>query len=70
MNDRNIDRILDLVTDDVVFMPPNALSIIGRTALEQTYREFFAKLEVDQTFAPEEIQVGGDWAFARATRHR
>ena len=27
------------------------------------YRSFFAQFSVGQTFAPEEIQVGGDWAF-------
>ena len=61
----DVDRLLDLVTDDVVFMPHNAPSIAGRAAVEQAYRAVFAAFEVEQTFAPEEIQVGGDWAFVR-----
>ena len=61
----DVDGLLDLVTDDVVFMPANAPSIVGRAAVEQTYRAVFAAFEVEQTFAPEEIQVGGDWAFVR-----
>ena len=64
---RDVDRLLHLVTDDVVFMPANAPSIVGRAAVEQAYRAFFAAFEVEQTFAPEEIQVGGDWAFVRGT---
>ena len=64
---KDIDRLLDLVTDDVVFMPANAPSLVGRSALGQTYRAFLAGFEVHQTFAPEEIQVGGDWAFVRGT---
>ena len=63
----DVDRLLDLVTDDVVFMPANAPSIVGRAAVAQAYRATFAAFEVDQTFAPEEIQVGGDWAFVRGT---
>jgi len=63
----DVDRLLDLVTDDVIFMPHNAPSIVGRTAVEQSYRAVFAGFEVDQTLAPEEIQVGGDWAFVRGT---
>ena len=63
----DVDRLLDLLTDDVVFMPHNAPSIVGRSAVEQTYRAVFAAFEVEQTFVPEEIQVGGDWAFVRGT---
>ena len=63
----DVDRLLDLVTDDVVFMPHDAPSIVGRAAVEQAYRAVFAAFEVEQTFAPEEIQVGGDWAFVRGT---
>ena len=63
----DVDRLLDLVTDDVVFLPHNAPSIVGRAAVEQSYRAVFAAFEVEQTFAPEEIQVGGDWAFVRGT---
>ena len=63
----DVDRLLDLVTDDAVFMPHNAPSIVGRAAVEQAYRAVFAAFEVDQTFAPEEIQVGGGWAFVRGT---
>ena len=63
----DVDRLLGLVTDDVVFMPHNAPSIVGQAAVEQTYRAVFAAFEIDQTFVPEEIQVGGDWAFVRGT---
>jgi uncharacterized protein (TIGR02246 family) len=63
----DIRRLLALVTDDIVFMPPSAPSIVGKRALEDVYRAFFARYAVKQTFAPEEIQVSGDWAFARGT---
>ena len=53
----DVDRLLDLVTDDAVFMPHNAPSIVGRAAVEQAYRAVFAAFEVDQTFAPEERRL-------------
>lgn len=62
---RDLDRILSLVTDDVVFMPPGAPAIEGKRALEETYRAFFARYSIKQTFAPEEIKISGDWAFTR-----
>ena len=66
---KDIDRLLDLVTDDVVFMPANAPSLVGRSALGQTYRAFLAGFEVHQTFAPEEIQVGGDCGVRSRNGH-
>ena len=65
MKHSDIDRLLELVTEDAVFMPPNAPSIVGRPALAQAYRVVFAMFQVEQTFAPEAIQVGGGWAFVR-----
>lgn len=62
---KDIGRILALITDDVVFMPPGAPSIVGKKAVEETYRALFMRYSIQQTFAPEEIQVGADWAFAR-----
>ena len=38
---RDVDRHLELVTDDVVFMPANAPAVVGRAALEQAYRAIF-----------------------------
>ena len=62
---RDLDCILSLVTDDVVFMPHGSPSIVGKEALRETYRAFFERYSIQQTLAPEEIEIGGDWAFAR-----
>ena len=64
---KDVDLLLELVTDDVVFMPGNAPSVVGRAALKQAYGAMFAGFEFEQSFAPEEIQVGGNWAFVRGT---
>lgn len=62
---RNLDRILNLVTDDIVLMPHGSPSIVGKQALRETYIGLFSRYSIKQTFAPEEIEVAGDWAFAR-----
>jgi uncharacterized protein (TIGR02246 family) len=62
---RDLDRILSLVTEDVVFLPHGSASIAGKQAVRETYRALFARYSIQQTFAPEEIQIGGDWAFTR-----
>jgi uncharacterized protein (TIGR02246 family) len=65
MRGRDIARLLSLVTDDVIFMPANMPSVEGKKAVAAMFRDFFDNFSVDQEFAPEEIQVGGDWAFIR-----
>lgn len=64
---KDLDRLLNLVTDDVVFMPHGAPSIVGKQALRETYLALFARYSIKQTFAPEEIEIGRDWAFARGS---
>lgn len=61
---KDIDRILDLITEDVVFMPANSPSVSGKAAVREIYQDFLAKFSVEQTFHPQEIPVAGDWAFS------
>jgi uncharacterized protein (TIGR02246 family) len=62
---QDVNALLDMVTDDVLFMPPNMPTVQGKAAVAEMFRIFFATSTVDQTFNPEEIQIGRDWAFAR-----
>jgi uncharacterized protein (TIGR02246 family) len=61
---KDIDRLLTLVTDDVVFLPPTGPPIKGKEAVRDLYQLLFAQLDVMQSAKNEEIQVIGDWAFA------
>ena len=64
----DVERLLALVTDDVIFLPPNAPEIRGKPAVEGVYRMFFAQFgSVEQTPSIDEIQVVGDWAFSWGT---
>jgi uncharacterized protein (TIGR02246 family) len=65
MRRQDVSALLELVTNDVLFMPPNMPSVRGKAAVAEMFRVFFSNSTVDQTFNPEEIQIGGNWAFAR-----
>ena len=61
---KNIGRLLSLVTDDVVFLPPVGPPIKGKTAVGDLYRSLFAQFDLEQTASADEIEVNGDWAFS------
>jgi uncharacterized protein (TIGR02246 family) len=62
---RNVDRILQLATDDVVAMHPNGRTTKGKQELAADFRRFFAEFEVDQKAVSEETVISGEWAFDR-----
>jgi uncharacterized protein (TIGR02246 family) len=61
---RDIDRLLGLVTDDVVFLPSSGPPIRGKEAVGDLYRSLFSQFDVEQSASIEEVEVGGDWAFS------
>jgi uncharacterized protein (TIGR02246 family) len=64
---KDIDRLLSLVTDDVVFLPPSWPPIKGKQAVGELYRSLFTQFDVDQAAVIEEIELTGEWAFSWGT---
>src|SRR5580704_7635086 len=65
---KDIHAILELVTDDVVFLPSSLPPIKGKDEVEKMYRAFFPLYrEVIQEAVIEEVRVAGDWAFRWGT---
>jgi len=66
-NAGDIDKIMSLVTDDCVMIPPNAPPLIGKDAIRKDYQESFDlySSQGDETIA--EFRVSGDFAFSRGT---
>jgi uncharacterized protein (TIGR02246 family) len=61
---KDIHAILELVADDVVFLPSSMPPIVGKEAVEEMYRAFFPRYrEVKHEAVIEEVRVAGDWAF-------
>ena len=64
VRDRDVARLIGMVTDDVVFLPPGFPPIRGTPAVEAMYHNFFPQFAgVEQAATIEEVEVAGDWAF-------
>lgn len=62
---KDVDRLKEMVTDDVVFLPAGVPPIRGKQAVEAMYNSFLPQFSnVEQSVSTEEVQVAGDWAFA------
>jgi uncharacterized protein (TIGR02246 family) len=59
----DLDTVLSLMTDDVVFMVPGK-EPFGKAAFAQSSRAM-AGMKVQGESEPAEIKVVGDWAFVR-----
>ena len=60
----DIRTILELVADDVVFLPSTLPPMRGKNEVEQMYQDFLPRYrEIEQRAVIEEIRVAGDWAF-------
>jgi uncharacterized protein (TIGR02246 family) len=59
--------LASLVTEDCIFLAPNAPPMRGRHTVQQLYRNLFARYDLLQTFRFEETQLMGEWAFAWGT---
>jgi uncharacterized protein (TIGR02246 family) len=56
--------LASLVTEDCIFLAPNAPPMRGRLTVEQLYRSLFTRYDLVQMIRFEETQLMGDWAFA------
>ena len=52
-------------SNDGVLMPPNEPSVVGKEALLSWYQNTFDHVKLDFTISYEQIEVAGDWGFAR-----
>jgi uncharacterized protein (TIGR02246 family) len=67
VNAKDAARLASMVTEDCVFLAPNAPPLRGRETVRQIYANLFARFDVTQKFHFEEIQPMGDWAFGWGT---
>lgn len=59
--------VLSLYTSDGVLMAPHFQEAIGIEALTQSYTRILSTIKLDIVFTICEIEVCGEWAFARTT---
>lgn len=63
VNDKKLGQILNLVTDDVVFLPPEAPPVVGKLAVEEIYQRLFSESDLKQSIEIEDVYITGDRAF-------
>lgn len=69
LNASDVDTIVSLYATDGVFMAQHRTPSVGRTAIEQTYREIFAMIALDVTFVVDEVEIVSPtvaWARTRS----
>jgi uncharacterized protein (TIGR02246 family) len=62
-NEGDLEVLMAIVAEDVVFMPPGEPTLIGKEAIRNWHD--FDKISFDVNITVEEVQVLGDWAFMR-----
>jgi uncharacterized protein (TIGR02246 family) len=67
LNTNDTDAILDLYSQDPVFMPQNAPALVGRKAVRAGYEQVFATIKLNVSFEIHEVQEMGDTAWARTS---
>jgi uncharacterized protein (TIGR02246 family) len=65
ISSEDLDGWLAQFTDDAIFMNPNAETLEGIEASRQYAQPFFEQFDNDMAITVDEIEVCGDWAFAR-----
>ena len=67
LNESNVEKVVPLYTENGVFMPSGAPTAIGQDQIKGAYEFVFAMIQLSIEFYIDEIEVVGDYAFARTT---
>lgn len=66
-NSGDIDKLMSIIADNCVRIPPNAPPIIGKEAIRNDLQQMFDMYNLDGDEAVIEFYVSGDFAFSRGT---
>ena len=64
-NDGDVDAWVGGFAPDAVYMPPGSPAVTDPAGIRAMAETGFSGATVDITMVPDEIEVHGDWAFAR-----
>lgn len=65
INSNDVERMLAMLTDDVVFLPPNSPVMIGKETLRPWLEGYVAAFRTHWDKPVHEFVVNGCWAFER-----
>jgi len=63
---KDVDRLMEYLTDEVVMMHPNRPAVVGKEANCADLVAAFSKFSVEQTAETDEVIIAGEWAFDRS----
>lgn len=67
LNAGDLERWLDLWTEDGIQMPPDEPAIAGLDSIRARNEAVLDKFTIDMGVTNEEVETAGDWAYARGT---
>jgi uncharacterized protein (TIGR02246 family) len=65
INSGDLEGWIDQFTEDAIFMPPNSAVLKGKEAGREYARPWYEQLNMEFDLTVDEIEVHGNWAFAR-----
>jgi ketosteroid isomerase-like protein len=65
INSNNLELLVAMFTDDVVFLSPNEPAVIGKAAVRAWSAEYLKAYKIHWDKAVKEFAVAGEWAFER-----
>jgi len=69
INSNNLDELLGMLTDDVVYMSAHEPPYVGKTAVRPWLEEYFKSYRTHWDKPVQEFVVSGEWAFERYAYH-
>jgi len=62
----DVEQLLSLCTDDLVLMPPNEPTLVGKDAVRAWARAMYQEFKIQGSYtSTADLRVVGDWAFER-----
>jgi ketosteroid isomerase-like protein len=65
INTNDLDSLLAMLTEDVVYLPPNEPALVGKAAVRPWAAEYLKAFKIHWEKTSLEFVVAGDWAFER-----
>jgi uncharacterized protein (TIGR02246 family) len=67
LNEGDLERWLELWTEDGVQMPPNEPAIVGIDKIRARNEAALDRFTFDMGISNQEVETAGDWAYSRGT---
>ena len=66
VNSRDLEGYVDLVTDDIVWIPPVGAAVVGRQGFRDWLKPFFSSYSYEYTSSDERYLDAGEWVVEYA----